>query len=90
MVGIPMLHSIVANLRVGKRKAFRLAGAIYAGAACTASLACCATTCVIIFLTAVVINMETIIALRYRACSICSVACPGNGVMGKCIAVLAI
>ena len=90
MVGIPMLRSIVANFWFGKRKAFLLAGSIYAGAVCITWIVMNAAVVCIIFLTAVVIDMETIIALRYRACSICNAAFPGNCVWGKCIAVLTI
>ena len=54
------------------------------------NLAMYATVVCIIFLTAIVIDMETIIALRYRACSTCNIASSRNGVFCKCIAVLAI
>ena len=90
MIGIPIGECIVANFWFGKRKAFLLAGSIYAGAVCIAWIVMNATVVCIIFLTAVVIDMETIIALRYRTCSICNAAFTGNGVWGKCIAVLAI
>ncbi len=90
MVGIPICECIVANFWFGKRKAFLLAETIYAGAVCIAWIVMNAAVVCIIFLTAVAIDMETIIALRYRACSICNAAFTGNGVWGKCIAVLAI
>ena len=51
MVGIPIGECIVANFWFGKRKAFLLAGSIYAGAVCIAIPACCAATCVGVWFT---------------------------------------